>query len=259
MHIHPTKIRFLGTGTSTGVPQIGCNCSVCQSSDRHDKRYRSSILVSFPSDNNILIDCGPDFYHQILRENSPHLSALLLTHIHYDHIGGMEDLRYYCSKGAFPVYCDSGVAKDLHNRLPYCFSSVPYPGSPSYDIHLIHAFKPFKVNDVEITPLPIKHYQLDILGFYFRNFAYITDCKEMPEKTMACIRNIDTLIINALRRTSHMSHLSLQEALDIIDKLKPRRAFLTHISHQMGKHAEIQSILPPNVQLAYDGLEIEIP
>lgn len=252
------KLTFLGTGTSCGVPQILCDCPTCRSNDEHDKRLRCSAMVTY-KDRNILIDCGPDFRQQMLRQNSPQLEALLITHSHYDHVGGVDDLRPYCAHSdGFPIYCRADVANDLRNRVPYCFAEVPYPGVPAFQISEITT-KPFIVADLEITPLPVMHHSLPIIGFKLGNIAYITDVKTIPDSTIELIRGIDTLVISALRFKEHHSHLSLQQALDIITEVKPRAAFITHMSHGIGPAAETSLRLPDGVKLAYDGLIIHAP
>lgn len=252
------KLVFLGTGTSTGVPQIRCRCSVCTSADARDRRLRASALVTTDSDRNLLIDCGPDFRYQMLREGSPMLDALLVTHSHYDHVGGIDDLRPYCADGPFPVYCRKDVATDLRNRIPYCFAEHLYPGVPTFTLHEIDTHTPFKVGPDMITPLPVMHARLPIVGFRIGQLAYITDCKTMPAETLLLLKNLDTLVINALRHEEHMSHLNLQQALDVIKTVKPKRAYLTHLAHQMGMHAQVEATLPTGVHIAYDGMEIEI-
>lgn len=220
---------------------------------------RSSVLVTTDGGTNILIDCGPDFYHQMLRLGSPSIDALLITHSHYDHVGGMDDLRPYCSRGSLPVYCRKDVENDLRERIPYCFYEHLYPGVPTFDIHAIKPAEPITTFDVPILPLPVKHAKLDILGFKIGDkFAYITDCKTMPDETKARLRDIDTLVINALRHEEHLSHLNLQQALEIIDQLNVRQAYLTHFAHQIGLHKDFEHLLPPNVKGAYDGLCIEV-
>ena len=251
------KLRFLGTGTSTGIPQIGCNCIVCQSSDKRNNRLRASALVSIES-SNLLIDCGPDFRAQMLNCNSPHLDALLLTHSHYDHTGGIDDLRPYCKEHDFSIYCKSDVANDLRNRIPYCFTKNPYPGVPSFAINELNAIQSFEINGIKIETLPILHYKLEILGFKIGNLAYITDAKTISINTINKIKNIDTLIINALRIEEHISHMSLNQCLDVIKQINPRIAYLTHLSHDMGLHEEIERTLPSNVLIAYDNLTISI-
>lgn len=251
------KLRFLGTGTSTGVPMIGCKCAACTSADLHDKRLRASAIVTLDNNTNILIDCGPDFRRQILDAGSPSLEALLITHSHYDHVGGIDDLRPYCCNGRpFPTYCKADVAKDLHDRNPWSFAEHLYPGVPTFAIHEISPEKPFEITGQEIIPLPVMHAKLPILGYRFGPLAYITDCKEMPQATIEGLRGIDTLVINALRHTPHISHLSLSESLALIAKINPRRAYLTHLSHDMGPAATVA--LPPHIAIAYDGLTIEV-
>lgn len=263
--IQPNSILFLGTGTSTGVPQIGCNCPVCTSDDPRDNRLRTSALIETPN-TNILIDCGPDFRQQILRAGAPPLDALLITHSHYDHVGGIDDLRPYCNipalrhgnAGPFPVYCTQDVAHDLRTRVPYCFAEHLYPGVPTYNIHIIKPFEPFDIDDIHILPVSIMHAALPILGYIIytpdrqHSIAYVTDCKTMPPETIEALRGTDTLVINALRHTPHMSHISLSEALTLIERINPGQALLTHLSHEMGKHAEASTLLPHNIHIACD-------
>lgn len=252
----PLKLLFLGTGTSTGMPQIGCTCHTCTSLDPRDKRLRTSAIVSAGT-TNLLIDCGPDFRQQILRAGSPPLSALLVTHIHYDHVGGVDDLRPYCADGPFPIYCTEDVALGLRHNFPYCFAQNPYPGVPTFDLRIIDPNKTFYHEGIEITPLPVLHYKLPIVGYRIGPLAYITDCKTMPDTTLELIKGCDTLVINALRHQEHLSHLNLQQALEIVDIVRPRIAYFTHISHQMGRAAEL--CLPIPTHLANDMAEILIP
>lgn len=252
------KLKFLGTGTSTGVPQIMCDCKVCRSEDEHDKRLRTSALITVDG-VNLLIDCGPDFRTQMLRAGSPKIEALLITHSHYDHVGGVDDLRPYCSIGdGFPIYCRPDVAEDLRNRVPYCFAEHPYPGVPTFNLYEIET-KPFKIGDIEIKPLPVLHYKLPIVGYKIGNLAYITDAKTIDDCTIEVMRGVDTLVINALRIKEHISHMSLAQSLAVIARVEPRVAYLTHLSHDMGLHDEVTSRLPENVKIAYDGLSIYIP
>ncbi len=253
------KLTFLGTGTSTGVPQIGCNCAVCTSTDPREKRLRASVIVDVRPDCNLLIDCGPDFRYQMLRVGSPALKAVLLTHSHYDHVGGIDDLRPYCYPNSFPVYCQADVAKDLRERVPYCFREHLYPGVPTFDIHIIKPDEDFTVDDVRVTPLPVMHAKLPIVGFRIGQLAYITDCLEMPPETLEKIKGVDTLVINALRREPHMSHMNLEQALAVIAAAAPRQAYLTHLSHAMGLMDDTTPLLPSNVHIATDGLTITIP
>lgn len=253
------KLTFLGTGTSTGVPQIGCNCAVCSSPDPREKRLRASVLVEVNPGFNLLIDCGPDFREQMLRVGSPSLQAVLLTHSHYDHVGGIDDLRPYCYPDSFPVYCQADVAQDLRERVPYCFREHLYPGVPTFNIHIIKPDENFSVEGVRVIPLPVMHARLPIVGFRIGDLAYITDCSEMPAATLEKIKGVDTLIINALRRAPHMSHMNLQQALEVINAATPRRAYLTHLSHDMGLIDDTVLLLPDNVHIATDGTTITIP
>lgn len=248
------KLTFLGTGTSTGVPQIGCRCEVCRSSDPLDRRLRASALVETDSGKHILIDCGPDFREQILRVGTPALDCALLTHSHYDHVGGLDDLRPYCADGPFPLYCQKDVSDDLHDRLPYCFKRHVATMVPSYDIHKVKPGRSFRIegDDLEITPLRVMHYKLPILGFRLGRLAYVTDCKTMPRETVEALRGVDTLVLNALRFKEHISHLSLSQALELIGEIKPREAYLTHMSHGIGFHSVTAPTLPENVFLAHD-------
>ncbi len=254
------KLTFLGTGTSTGVPQLRCGCRTCRSTDSRDKRLRCSALVETRG-RSLLIDCGPDFRQQMLRFHPQgDLDALLITHLHYDHVGGTDDLRPYCrGKEAFPVYCNADAAADMRRRMPYSFAEHPYPGVPRYALHVIRPFELFDACGIEIRALPIKHYLLDILGFRIGRLGYVTDAKTVPQATIEALRGVDTLVINALRHTTHISHMTLEESLAVIREIAPREAWLTHISHDMVSTAELLPMLPPGVHPAVDGLTIEIP
>ena len=249
------KITFLGTGTSCGVPVIGCRCEVCQSTDVRDSRMRTSAFIE-TSDCNLLIDCGPDFrtqYLDIIRDKK--IDGVLLTHIHYDHVGGLDDLRpltYNC--GGMSVYCKGDVMERLRENLGYCFGNKHYPGSPVINLTEISEYDRFDVNGVEVIPLAVRHGDLDILGFRIGDIGYITDASELPEHTIDILRGVKILVINALREKEHRSHMNLKSALDVITKICPEKSYLTHMSHEIGLHENISSKLPHGVYAAYDGL-----
>lgn len=249
-------ITVLGSGTSKGIPEVSCNCHVCTSQDPHDKRRRASVLVSTHG-MNILIDVSPDFRSQALDMNLENIDAVLLTHSHYDHVGGMDDLRPFCTFGNMPIYLRKDVNDDLHRRLDYCFRESPYPGVPSFEMHEIDN-QPFYINGLKIEPVSVDHGKLPIVGYRIGRFAYITDASHIPEREMEKLENLDTLIINALRYRPHFAHFNVEQALEVIKEVKPERAYLTHICHEMGRHADVAPSLPENVELAYDGLQILI-
>ena len=224
-----TEIEFLGTGTSTGVPQIGCNCEVCRSNDHRDRRLRCSAIVRVDG-VSLLLDCGPDFRSQILQVKDRHLDALLLTHSHYDHVGGMDDLRPYCVPDSFDVYGQPNVLADIRARIPYCFIKHPYPGVPSFELHELNG-SPFFVRGVKVVPLPVMHYKLPVYGYRIGKLAYITDCKSVPESTYPLLDGVEVLVINALRIEPHLSHFCLKETLQVIERVKPKKAYLIHNSH----------------------------
>lgn len=251
------KIKFLGTGTSTGNPEIGCQCEVCTSKDKKDRRLRASVLLDIDT-KRILIDCGPDFREQILGEPFSKIHAVLLTHEHYDHVGGIDDLRPFCRFGDIDIYSNRIAANSLRMRMSYCFSDHKYPGVPVLELHEVDADCTFEVEGINIQPVQLMHYKLPIFGYRIRNFAYLTDLKTIPESEYAKLENLDTLVINALRIVEHISHENLEEALSNIRCINPKRAYLIHMCHHIGLHEEVQRNLPENVFLSYDGLEIEI-
>jgi phosphoribosyl 1,2-cyclic phosphate phosphodiesterase len=251
------KLKFLGTGTSQGVPVIGCDCEVCQSTDPHDNRTRVAVLIS-DDVTNIVIDVGPDFRQQMLRESVTKLDAVLLTHEHNDHVIGIDDLRPFNFRQGFdmPIYTSLRVLEDLKQRFAYTFAERLYPGAPRFDWTIIDENSIFKINTIEVQAIGIWHGDLPILGFRFGDIAYCTDVKIISEKELEKLKNLKVLILSALHYSEHHSHLNVEEALALIDYLKPERAYLTHASHHIGKSKIVNAILPPNVWLAYDGLEV---
>ena len=250
------KVTFLGTGTSTGVPEIGCSCAVCQSNDPRDNRLRASVLVE-TAGKRILIDCGPDFRQQMIRSRIYQLDGILLTHEHYDHVGGLDDLRPYCRQGAVPIYAESDVVEAIETRIPYVFRAHPYPGVPRLALHTV-SWEPLGVAGVLVQPIRVMHGRLPILGFRIGNFAYLTDILTLPETEVPKLQGVDVLVLDALREAEHPSHESVPQALALIDRLQPKQAYLTHMSHRIGLHAVAEQSLPAHVQYAYDGLEIEL-
>lgn len=253
------KITFLGTGTSQGVPVIACSCRICSSSDLKDKRYRSSVLIEI--DNKALvIDTGPDFRSQMLANHVQRLDAVLFTHEHKDHVAGLDDIRPFNFKQQAPisVYASERVEQAIKREFHYIFAEKKYPGIPEITLHKID-LAPFTLfENIQIIPIEVKHYLMPVLGFRINNFTYITDAKTIAEKEIEKIKGTEVLVINALRIESHPAHFNLDEALQFIDIIKPKMAFLTHISHLFGTHKEIEQMLPKNVYVSYDGLQFDI-
>ena len=245
------NLLFLGTGTSTGVPQIGCKCKVCVSKNEKDNRLRASVLITV-GHTKILIDCGPDFRQQSLKHKVDEISAVFLTHEHYDHVSGLDDLR---PLGHAEVYAEKKVIALIHRNMPYCFGENKYPNVPTIHLHQIDENE-FYVDNVKVQPIRIMHAKLPILGYRIGNMAYLTDVKTIDEESYERLKNLDILVINALRINSHISHLSLEEALEITRKIGAKETYFTHISHDMGLHDEVNPTLPAHVQIAYDGLRI---
>ena len=253
------RLTILGSGTSQGVLVIACDCEVCSFIHPKDKRSRSSILLE-TGGKTIVIDTGPDFRMQMLRENVKDLDAVVYTHEHKDHVAGMDDIRAFNFKkggGEMNIYASMRVQKALHREFHYIFSGIHYPGLPQVKFHTIKN-QEFKVAGVQFTPIEVLHYQLPVLGFRVGDMAYITDANYISEKEKMKLKGLEVLVLNALRKKKHISHFNLEEALALITELKPKKAYLTHISHLMGKHAEVEKELPKQVFLAYDGLKISI-
>ena len=252
------KVTFLGTGTSQGVPVIACSCETCQSADPRDKRLRSSVLIQTET-RTIIIDTGPDFRTQMLRENVKDLDAVLFTHEHKDHTAGLDDIRSfnYIKQKPMDVYAEPAVIRSLKMEFAYIFAEKKYPGVPQVEIHTIEN-QNFQIDGIDIVPIRVMHYKLPILGFRIGDFTYITDANYIPEEEKEKIIGTRYLVIGALRKQKHISHFSLEDALKLISDLSPKRAYITHISHQMGKYDVVQKELPAGVLLAYDGLQFEI-
>tara|TARA_R110001583_G_scaffold4351_2_gene25168 strand:- start:2578 stop:3351 length:774 start_codon:yes stop_codon:yes gene_type:complete len=252
------KITFLGTGTSQGIPVINSTHPVCLSDDKRDKRLRVSISIEWDTFVYV-IDCGPDFRYQMLRENVTKINGVLFTHEHSDHTAGLDDLRPYSFQlGAVPIYAHKRVLSNLESRFNYIFNDEnKYPGAPSVQQIEIKNTS-FLIENLEVTPIEVQHGKLTIFGFRFKNIAYLTDVKTISEEEKLKLKNLDVLIINAIRHKPHRSHLNLDEALALVNELKPKKTYLTHISHHLGFHSEVEKSLPKNVYLAYDELVIVI-
>ena len=252
------KVTFLGTGTSQGIPIIGSKHPVCLSKNPKDKRLRVSVLVEWGSFSYV-VDCGPDFRYQMLRAGVERIDGILFTHEHTDHVVGLDDIRpFYFRQGDIPLYGHKRVLKSLKKRFKYVFKTKnKYPGAPTVILNRIKN-EPFKINGLEVVPVNGKHAELQVFGFKFGDFAYLTDMKTVNNKEIEKIKNVKVLVVNALRIEPHQSHFNLEEALQFIKKVNPEKAYLTHISHLLGFHDEVESMLPENVFLAYDGLQITI-
>ncbi|MDD2488605.1 MAG: MBL fold metallo-hydrolase [Bacteroidales bacterium] len=254
------KIVFLGTGTSQGVPLIGCHCEVCSSKDLKDKRLRSSCLIESSEGTIITIDSGPDFRQQMLIYNVDRLDGILVTHSHRDHISGLDDVRSYnyLQSGAMPIFGNEIALKEIQSAFSYAFTESKYPGLPTFNLFPVDKNKTFLIKELEIIPIEVMHYKLPILGYRIHNFAYITDAKTISDKEKEKLKGIDFLVVNALRKEEHFSHFTLNEALNFIEEISPKQAYLTHISHLLGLTKDMEKELPKNVSLAYDGLTIVV-
>lgn len=252
-----TRLTFLGTGTSQGVPMIGCGCEVCKSQDPRDKRLRASVLVEHGG-LRVLVDAGPDFRYQMLRAGVSSLDAILLTHNHKDHTGGLDDIRAfnYHEKRATQIYCEKYVEESLRKEYSYAFEEIKYPGAPEWDVHIIDE-NPFTIKGVEITPIRGRHFKLPVLGYRFGNIAYCTDMNHIPEEEYSKLQGLDHFIINCVRRGRHISHYSLEQAMEVAEKVGAKHSWLTHLSHQLPCHEELTKELPEGILPAFDGLVIE--
>lgn len=254
----PLTITFLGTGTSSGVPMIGCDCEVCTSTDQKDNRLRSSILVESPN-TTIVVDTGPDFRYQMLRQKVRKLDAVLFTHPHKDHLAGLDDIRAFnfFTKKPIDIYADSLTEEAVRRDFYYAFSDTKYPGIPELNLNTI-TLQPFVVGDIPVTPILVWHLKMPVMGFRFGKFTYITDANHIDEPEKDKIRGSEVLVLNALRKQKHISHFTIGEAIDMVQELKIPTAFFTHISHQLGLHAVIEAELPTGMHLAWDGLQIQL-
>ncbi len=264
------KLTFLGTGTSCGVPTIGCQCYTCTSSDPHDKRLRCSALVETDT-TRLLIDCGPDFRQQIMPQPFRKIDGILITHAHYDHMGGMDDIRPYCQFGEVNVYADPLARQGMLEMLPYCFAENRYPGVPAIQLHEIHKHEPFRIGDLDIMPFEVMHHDLPILGYRITQqpvysslsshpsvLTYITDMKTIADEEVSYARGCNVLVVNALRPQPHHSHQTVAEAVAFARRVGASQTWLIHSSHHIGRHDEVNSQLPPDIQMAYDGQVVEL-
>ena len=252
------KITILGTGTSQGVPVIGCGCRVCRSEDKRDKRLRTSVLIE-DGNNRVVIDTGPDFRQQMLTNSVDWLDAVLFTHEHRDHVAGLDDIRAYnfIQQKPMDIYAEDRVIRALKKEFAYIFAEKKYPGIPQVNLHRID-HESFSIGSMHIVPVRAMHYRLPVLGFRIGEFGYLTDANFISEEEKEKLYGVKYLVVNALRKEKHISHFTLNQAVSLINELSPRRGYLTHISHQLGLHAEIDSELPPQIRLAFDGLTIEL-
>ncbi|MEO6883553.1 MAG: MBL fold metallo-hydrolase [Bacteroidia bacterium] len=252
------KITFLGTGTSQGVPLIGCSCEVCSSTDAHDKRLRSSILIESQK-KVFVIDTGPDFRQQMLRENVQQLDAVIFTHEHKDHLAGFDDIRAfnYLTKKPVEVYANQNVVNAIKREFPYIFEKIKYPGVPEINLHLIDE-KPFEIEGTTFIPIEVMHHKLPVLGFRVGDFTYITDANFISEEEKKKVFGSKVVVLNALRRETHISHFTFDEAIALAKEFGAEKTYFTHISHQLGLHKNIETELPKNIHLAFDGLKIDL-
>lgn len=252
------KLTFLGTGTSNGVPVVGCNCEVCRSKDPRDHRMRAAALLE-TQHTRLLIDCGPDIREQLMPLPFAPFNGVLITHAHYDHVGGLDDLRPFCKFGDVDLFANDRALSTIKHNFPYCFVEHLYPGVPHFRLHQLEPLKPFTIGDIEILPVEVMHDKLPILGYRFGDFAYITDMKTMEPRQLEALKGVKTLVVNALRfEKPHHSHLIVPEAIDFARKVGAERVFFTHVTHKIGLIDEANARLPKGFSLAYDGLVVEV-
>lgn len=255
-------ITFLGTGTSTGVPEIGCKCEVCTSKDPRDNRLRTSVMIEEETierdDIRLLFDCGPDFRQQIIKMPFKRISGVFLSHEHYDHVGGIDDLRPFCRFGDINIYSNDRVAETIRKVMPYCFAEHPYPGIPKINMQAIKDNETITIGTLKITPINILHGKLPIYGYRINDVAYITDVLDIPESEFCKLQGLKLLILGALRKQPHGSHETIEQAIDNINKIKPEKAYLIHMSHHAGLHSVIEKELPKGIYYAYDNLQLTI-
>lgn len=254
----PIRITFLGTGTSSGVPMVGCTCEVCTSTDHFDNRLRSSVWIQSET-TSFIIDTTPDFRYQMLRANVPRVDAVLYTHAHKDHTAGLDDIRgyNYIQQQAIPIYCTKATERQIRAEFAYAFAEPKYPGVPDLFFSTVEADL-FFVGDIPVQPIQVWHFKMPVLGFKIGDFVYITDANKIEDSQLHFLQNAKVLVLNALRHDAHISHFTLQQAIDLSASVKAQQTFFTHISHQLGIHSQINITLPPSMQLAYDGLTLQL-
>lgn len=252
-------MTFLGTGTSTGVPVIGCKCDVCMSKDLRDKRFRTAALLESDT-TRVLIDCGPDIRQQLLRVPFKKIDGVLLTHEHYDHVGGLDDLRPYCyAFGDLDIYANARTVKNVRHNFPYCFVENPYPGVPSFNLKEVEKHKEFRIGDISVVAIEVMHGKMPIFGYRFGSMAYITDMRVIADDELAWLKGVDTLVVNALRwKKEHHSHMLVNDAIEFSKRIGAKRTYLIHVTHDIGLYEEANRQLPQGFQIACDGMEITV-